>query len=108
MITNLQNNSSPPPPFIYADKQTIDSKNVVLLVGSINYTYIYLQCGKVIISTKTLKRFDEELSRHGFIRVHKSAMINPAFIDNYTPSEVKMLNGEVVKVSRRKRGLIQD
>lgn len=103
MITNLQNNSSPPPPFIYADKQTIDSKNVVLLVGNVNYTYIYLQCGKVIISTKTLKRFDEELSRHGFIRVHKSAIINPAFITDYAHPEIRLTNGLVAKVSRRRK-----
>ncbi len=103
MITNLQNNSSPPPPFIYADKQTIDSKNVVLLLGNINYTYIYLQCGKVIISTKTLKRFDEELSRYGFIRVHKSAIINPAFVTDYDHPEIRLANGMMAKVSRRRR-----
>jgi two-component system, LytTR family, response regulator len=103
MNVHLQNKPASPPPFIYADKQTIDSKNVVLLLANINYTYIYLQCGKVIISTQTLKRFDEQLSRHGFIRVHKSAIINPAFITDYSHPEIKLTNGLVAKVSRRRK-----
>jgi two-component system, LytTR family, response regulator len=103
MITNLQNKPASPPPFIYVDKQTIDCKNVVLLVGNINYTYIYLKCGKVIISSQTLKKFDEQLSQHGFIRVHKSAMINPAFVTNYSHPEIRLTNGLVTKVSRRRR-----
>lgn len=104
MNVHLQNNVASPPPFIYADKQTIDTKNVVLLLANINYTYIYLQCGKVIISTQTLKRFEEPLTKLGFWRVHKSAIINPAYMDNYaSPSEIMMLNGQTVKVSRRRR-----
>ena len=106
MTAVIPNTFSPPPKSIqfFADKQEIDSKDVVLLVGNINYTYIYLQCGKVILSTQTLKKFEEPLIKLGFWRVHKSAIINPAFMDNYaSPSEIKMLNGVLVRVSRRRK-----
>ncbi len=87
-------------------KEQFYSHEIVLLVANINYTIIYLQCGKVIVSSKNLKKYEAMLCGLGFVRIHKSTIVNPVFLDNRTPTtlnEVKMLNGKVVRMSRRRR-----
>jgi two-component system, LytTR family, response regulator len=92
--------------FFCEAKQEFYSHEIVLLVASVNYTYVYLQSGKVLTVSKTLKKFEKPLTNIGFLRIHKSAIINPAFMDNHSPKEVTMQNGKVIKVSRRKQGLV--
>ena len=87
-------------------KEQFYSHEIVLLVANVNYTVIYLQCGKVIMSSKNLKKYEAMLCGIGFVRIHKSTIVNPVFLDNQTPTtlnEIKMLNGKVVRVSRRRR-----
>lgn len=88
---------------LWIDKRELYSHEVVMLVANVNYTTVYLSSGKALIVAKTLKRFDEELSQYGFIRVHKSAIINPAYVTNYSHPEIRLANGLVAKVSRRRK-----
>ncbi len=84
-------------------KEQFYSHEIVLLVANINYTVIYLQCGKVIMSSKNLKKYEAMLCGIGFVRIHKSTIINPSFVDKCTSSEVEMRNGRVLEVSRRRQ-----
>lgn len=85
------------------DKHQIYSHEIVSLVANVNYTYIYLSSGSVLIVAKTLKSFEIELTNIGFIRIHKSAIINPQYVCKYTHPEMSLSNGQTVTVSRRRR-----
>lgn len=70
------------------------------------YTEIYLDSGGKHLVTRNLGEFEQLLSPHGFIRVHHSHLINPAFMTAFEKSDggfVKMKDGSEVEVSRRKR-----
>jgi DNA-binding LytR/AlgR family response regulator len=79
--------------------------SVVLLKGSINYTTIYLQNGKTKVVAHTLKFFENYLETHGFLRVHRSFMINPTHVQKYDPNEeiLTMSNGFEANISRRRK-----
>lgn len=55
---------------------------VVLLKGDINYTIFYLDNGKQNVVAHSIKFFEPFLKMHGFLRVHRSYMINPNHVKN--------------------------
>ncbi|WP_407520261.1 LytTR family DNA-binding domain-containing protein [Lacibacter sp. MH-610] len=82
---------------------------IIRLQAESNYTHIFLRSKSVFVSAKTLKEYDEILSGHHFMRVHKSHLVNPAFIEAYTKSgELQLSDGSVVEVSRRKKEFVQE
>jgi two-component system LytT family response regulator len=71
-----------------------------------NYTYFYFTNREKIIVSRTLKDFEELLTDHGFMRVHRSNLINLKYISRYEKSEggyVIMLDNSRVDVSHRKK-----
>lgn len=81
-------------------------KAIIRLQGYGNYTWVYLSTkSSPILVSLTLKWFEDQLP--GFVRVHKSEMINPTFIravalDDCQQPEVCLLNEYKAKVSRRR------
>jgi two-component system LytT family response regulator len=77
-----------------------------------NYSTIYLNNGRKLIVSKTLKEVDEMLSEYGFFRVHQSHLVNLHYFDRYDKQglsgNVVLSTGDKVPVSsRRKEGLMQ-
>lgn len=71
-----------------------------------NYTKIYLNSGKRIMVTKTLKEYDEMLSSLRFFRIHQSHLINLKYVEKYSKGEggtVLMEDGSEVEVARRRK-----
>jgi two-component system LytT family response regulator len=69
-----------------------------------NYTKIYSDNGKSIVSSKTLKKYDDLLEEFGFFRVHNSHLINCSKIVSILKNElIVMEDGSEVPLSRRKR-----
>lgn len=71
-----------------------------------NYTIIYLLDGKKHVVSKTLKFFDEILSEIGFIRIHKSHLINSNEILEYKKGkvgQVKLSNGTWLDISTQRK-----
>ena len=71
-----------------------------------NYTNFYLKDGKKIVVSKTLKEYDEMLTPFRFFRIHKSHMINLAYLERYRKGEggsVIMEDGTELEVSRRRK-----
>jgi DNA-binding LytR/AlgR family response regulator len=77
---------------------------VVLLEGDINYTIFHLECGKQKIVAHTIKFYEPYLETHGFIRVHRSYMINPNHVKNINKElyTITMNSGQKAIISRRK------
>jgi DNA-binding LytR/AlgR family response regulator len=85
-------------------------KNVVLIKGEINYTKFYLECGKVTLVAHSIKFFESYLETHGFLRVHRTFMINPNYVEKYDADEeaLTMSNGQIANISRRRKGILKD
>lgn len=81
-------------------------KDVIRCQSEKNYTYFYFTNRERIIVSKTLKDFEEILGDFGFMRIHRSHLINLKFIDRYEKSEggfLIMNDGSKVEVSHRKK-----
>lgn len=52
-----------------------------------NYTTFYLENGKNILVSKTLKYFSDMLKEHNFLRVHQSHLINTKYIKEFIKSD---------------------
>jgi two-component system LytT family response regulator len=71
-----------------------------------NYTRIFLMNGQKIVSSRTLKEYEELLTDNGFIRIHHSHLINKSHVVQYIKGEggqVVMKDGVSLSVSRRKK-----
>jgi DNA-binding LytR/AlgR family response regulator len=79
--------------------------NIVLLEGSVNYTILYMQDGKTKLISHTLKFFETFLKTHGFLRVHRSCLINPNYVQHYNQEQefLTMTNGYQANISRRRK-----
>jgi DNA-binding LytR/AlgR family response regulator len=82
---------------------------VVLLEGDINYTIFHLENGKQNVVAHSIKFFEPFLETHGFLRVHRSFMINPNHVKNLNKElyTVTMNNGREAVISRRKKNLFR-
>lgn len=70
------------------------------------YTKIHMTNGETLIVSKTLSVYDDLLSHSGFLRVHKSYLINIQHLRSYQKGDggyVVLDNGSKVDVSKRKK-----
>lgn len=87
------------------DTILLSPPDISCLEGEGNYTYIYTFSGKKYLVPKTIKNLQHHLSdNEGFVRVHKSYLINMKHIVDYTDQDrsIKMAGGKEVFISRRK------
>lgn len=74
-----------------------------------NYTVFNMACGRQIIVTRTLKRYEEELPATVFIRIHQSFLVNVNHIVRYTVGDggfVTMEDKAELPVSRGRKGAL--
>ncbi len=75
-----------------------------------NYTNIYMEKGQKLVS-KTLKYFETSLHQHGFVRIHKSYLVNISKITRYRKGKggsVVLSSGKELSVSSSKKGTLLD
>jgi DNA-binding LytR/AlgR family response regulator len=94
--------------FIIINQKTlkkISVSNVVLLKGDVNYTTFHLQYGEIKVVPRSIKFFETFLETHGFLRVHRSFMINPNHVKTYNQEQeiLTMSNGQEANISRRRK-----
>ena len=83
----------------------IKISNIVYLEADSNYCIFHLVNGEKITASKTLKEFEDILIENDFYRIHKSYIINTAYLKEYKSSDgfqVKLINDIVLNVSRRR------
>ena len=71
---------------------------------------IYFKDGSNLMVTKTLKEIEQKLEEFGFVRTHKSHLVNLRSIMNFIKDEmmVVMEDGVKVPVSKRKKESIME
>lgn len=84
----------------------IENKDIVYFKADENYTEIILENGKRVISSKTIKRYEEKMNKNIFYRTHKSFIVN---VHNHMKelsrekgNVVIMSNGHEIPVARRR------
>ncbi|MEP7252903.1 MAG: LytTR family DNA-binding domain-containing protein [Ginsengibacter sp.] len=80
-------------------------RDIIRCEGMSNYTKFYFSNHHSITTSKTIKEYEEILLPHKFIRIHKSHLINAAFVKGYTShnSNLVMIDGSQVEISRRRK-----
>jgi two-component system LytT family response regulator len=79
-------------------------KQIVLIEGNRNYSYIHLSDSTKILSSKTLGYFEEIFSEMHFFRCHRSYIVNSTFINRIKNKSHFLLNNDTeVPISRRKK-----
>ena len=80
--------------------------DIVRLEGMKNYTLLHLLNGNTMLSSRTLKVYDEVLQEADFLRIHKAHLINMKCLRNYDEAQMLyavMQNRDIISISRRKR-----
>lgn len=85
--------------------------DIIRVEGAGNYTNFYIVGGRCVTASKTLREFEDLLIPHGFVRIHKSHVINVYQLISYIRGrggEVIMADGVTIPVSRdRKEPLLE-
>ncbi len=80
----------------------IKVEDIIRCEGKRNYTRIILKDGKEKVVSRTLLEFENLLTPLGFIRIHRSHLVNIFNVVRYIKSEggkVELKSGELLKVS---------
>ncbi len=85
----------------------VDIKSIIRFEGDDNYSHIYIRgSDNKIVSSRTVKYYQELLDGVNFFRVHKSHLINMSCIKRFVKGDggfVIMDDGTNIEVSRRRR-----
>jgi two-component system LytT family response regulator len=76
---------------------------IVRIEASSNYSRLHFIDGETLVVSKTLRWLEERLSNPAFLRTHKTHLVNKHFIMQYCTGKIKLLNGEYIDVSKRKK-----
>ncbi len=87
----------------------IDFEDLVRCESDINYTWFILASGEKVLSSKTLKEYDEILSEQNFVRVHKSHLVNLKYIKSLSKADggsVVLKDNSSIPVSKSHKMLL--
>ncbi len=84
-----------------------EPKEIILMEASSNYTRFYFVKEKPLISSKTLKEYEDILMDYDFLRVHKSYLVNKLHVAKVNREGIlEMTNGMRIPISRRRKSEI--
>ncbi len=86
----------------------VELDQIVRCESDRNYTSFYLNAGKKILVSKTLKEYETLLTGYNFLRVQQSHLINLDYVERYDKGNggsVVMKDGSEVPLSQAKRDL---
>ena len=85
--------------------EVIDVADIVFCKADDNYTEVHLANSKKLVS-KTLKHFEDILTKYSFVRIHKSYLVNINAVTKYKKGKggsVLVSNGKEILVSASKK-----
>jgi two-component system, LytTR family, response regulator len=101
--------SMPPDIFLLPTSKGIELisiSNIIRIEAISNYSKLFFTNNKTLVVAKVLKWFDVLLAKKGFIRIHRSHLINLSCINSYNNTnqhKIILQNQEQLNISRRKR-----
>jgi two-component system, LytTR family, response regulator len=109
LFNNLKNISQPFSRLSVATNEGvifINTNDILFCEASGGYTNFFLKNGDKLLTSKTLKDFEEILIDHSFFRIHHSYLINLSEIKRYVKGDggtAIMSNNAELPVSKRKK-----
>jgi len=110
LITNLQQKD--PANFKLALSTTkgvsfYEPAEILYCEGENNYTRFTFVNQKPLLVSKTLGEYEELLADHGFIRIHKSNLVNLKYVTNIDrEGNLLMKDGKILSISKRKKEMV--
>lgn len=89
--------------------QVIELDDILYAESSGNYTNLYFSNNKMVCTSKPMHEYETLLEDAGFVRIHKSILVNLLHVKEYLRGEggsVILSNGHEVEVARRKKDLL--
>lgn len=89
--------------------EVIEMNNILYCKADDNYTHLFLVDGRKKLVSKTLKYFETILSENGFVRIHKSYLVNVNYITTYKKGKggtVVLNNGKELSVAPSKKAVL--
>lgn len=89
----------------------VNIKEIIFCEAKSNYTNIYFESGPLICSSKSIHEYEELLQESGFLRIHKSYLVNLLHIKEYkrgSGGSVVLSNNFEAEVSRRKKDVLMN
>jgi DNA-binding LytR/AlgR family response regulator len=89
-------------------KMAIQPEEVVYMSSLENYTKFHLADGQIIVSSRTMKLHEDQLSQQGlnFARIHRKYVLNLNYLTNIEESSdghiARLSTGDNIVFSRRK------
>ncbi|WP_046756662.1 LytR/AlgR family response regulator transcription factor [Kordia jejudonensis] len=86
-------------------------EDIVYCTGGGNYSTVMLKDKREIVTSKKMMYFEEQLTKHDFLRIHKSHLINFAHINSVSKVDglsISMSNGVLLPVSRNRKQELMD
>ena len=84
-------------------KATQLASRIVYIKGEGNYSMLFLNDGRKVLSAHCLAYYEGILECSHFARVHKSCLVNIACIQTFGSDEALLTNGCTVPIARRRR-----
>jgi DNA-binding LytR/AlgR family response regulator len=99
---------------INAIQQKINIEHVVMLTAQSNYTTVHLADGNSFLYAITLGKLEKRFGDDAFIRPNRSTLVNTKYVlgvhnanIKHKSSYIKMKNGIVIYISRRRSRLLK-
>jgi len=82
----------------------VEPANIIRLEASSNYTYVFLKDQPPLLMAKVLRIYDELLRPYGFIRTHRSHLINTNYVNGFDRKGIiHMKDSSHAEIARSKR-----
>jgi DNA-binding LytR/AlgR family response regulator len=92
--------------------KNFNQESICYLESSVNYTILFLENGKSIMSGYNIKVFEAIFENQDFIKINRSKLVNVAFIRRTSVNDniysVQLTNGEEIPISRRRLNKIKE
>ena len=81
----------------------IDHQNTLYLRAAESYSIVIQLVGRPILKSRPLKNYEPKLLENGWCRIHRSYLVNPAFVSfiDENRENICLQNGEILPISRR-------
>ncbi len=86
--------------------EVIEINQILYCQADDNYTHVFLKSGSAKLVSKTLRFLEEKLEGNGFLRAHKTYLINLNAIKSYHKGKggyVEMENGKAIPITTAKK-----
>ncbi len=110
LLTNIQQKDSKDFKLALSTTEGVffyDPSEILYCEGESNYTRFTFTKHKPLLVSKTLKEYEELLGEHGFLRIHKSYLVNRKFVSKIDKEgSLIMTDNKQLTISKRRKELV--